>query len=93
MSVASHNTRPPLAWFVPPPLYSAQVGFCADEEDEIRLLDLGLHPHRPSSGRSGVVLIYPRFDTVGAESVGKRSYSILVLRRIVDCQLINSFGA
>ena len=45
--------------------------------------DLHLHPDRPSLGRSGSVLVYPRVNTVSAEAISKLAHPVLVIPRIV----------
>jgi hypothetical protein len=49
---------------------AAAVGCSADDQDELRVADLALHPLNPAFGREGLVLVEDGVDAVAAEAVG-----------------------
>ena len=44
------------------PLHPAQVSFRTHQEDEVRLWDLSVHPHRPPGRRRGLILVDQRIN-------------------------------
>lgn len=66
------------------PAESAVIGFGADQQDEIRFVQLVEHPSRPSLGRRAVdVLVQPSVDAVLAKPFGEREHPLLVLGRVM----------
>jgi hypothetical protein len=73
-------------------LVALLVGFGADHENELGLLNLIAAPPRPPLGRRELVLVNPAIDAVVAQAFAEVPNAALMLRRVVTVADEHSHG-